>query len=60
MKIVRLGENLFRVDVSIWKWSLMKELAKAFLEIQGYGKIITQASKFGYKYLVCTVDKGQP
>jgi len=58
LNIRRLGENLFQVDIAWWKWSTMKELAKAIVKIQGEeGKVVTAISKQGYSFLVCTMGK---
>lgn len=60
MKIEKLGDNLFKVKLSIWSWFPGKGLAKAILAIQGMGKTVTvvfNLPSFSYSYLVCTVDK---
>lgn len=55
MKIRKLGENLYRVDIHWWKWSIIKELEKALKELQRDGLVVTAITKMGYTYLVCTM-----
>jgi len=57
MRIRKLGENLYLVEINWWKWSAIKELARALRKLQEEGKVVTAISKQGYSYLVCTMGK---
>ena len=60
MKIEKLGDNLFKVSLSIWSWLPGKGLAKAILAIQDMGKtviVVFDLPSLSYQYLICTVDK---
>lgn len=60
MKIEKLGDNLFKVRLSIWSWLPGKGLAEAILAIQGMGKtvmVVFNLPSLSYRYLICTIDK---
>lgn len=60
MRIKKLGDDLYLVKPTWWKWSVTGDLSKALLEIQGSGKVVTSivhTLKLPDRFLVCTEDK---
>ena len=61
MKTEKLGDDLFKVTLSLFTWNVGKGLVNVILELQSRGKVITNIrslpNTFRYVYLICTTDK---